>query len=285
MKIFQKGELKTLGPFYLERFLSHLLYFLPAFWMISFNNYITLTQIGIVFAITSLISFCLEIPTGAFADIYGRKASTLVGYFFTAVSVFFLFFFKSFLGIFFFMSTWSIAGTFISGAKESWVIDNIKQKKKAPLIKSFFLKDQFIIGLALLLSGVLGTIVVKHWGIEISWIFAAASFLVTFVILSFIPEIKKTKQNHLTFKGIFQQSKKSIKFSLKHNVLFFIIVATFFIILRESFGGDFNEKIFLKLLGLPIPLFGLFFSAISLMILLSPIISHFILEKFKSEKK
>src|SRR3989338_8579440 len=240
MKIFQKGEIKTLGPFYLERFLSHLLYFLPAFWVISFNNYITLTQIGIVFAMMSIISFFLEIPTGAFADIYGRKASTLVGYFFSGISILLLFFFKSFIGILFFTCTWSIAGTFISGAKESWIIDNIKKKNKGSLIKSFFLKDQFIVGLALVLSGVLGTFVVKKLGIELSWIFAAASFLVTFLVLAFIPEIKTNKKEQLTFKKIFQQSKKSIQYGLKHNVLFFIFLATFFIILRETFGGDIN---------------------------------------------
>lgn len=284
MKIFQKDELKILWPFYLEKFLSHLLFFLPAFWIISFNSSITLTQIGIIFSISSAISFLFEIPTGAFADIYGRKASTLVGYFFSGLAMLSIFFFKSFMGILLFMSIWSIAGTFISGAKESWVIDNIKQKKKDYLIKSFFFKQQFVMGLSLLLSGILGTFVVKYLGIEISWIFASASFLLTFTILLFIPESKAIRKRRVTFKGLFSQSKQSVKYAFKHSVLFFLLFATFFIMLREIFGGDINEQVFLKVLGLPIPYLGLFFSGIALLMLLAPIIANLILKKFGSKK-
>ena len=284
MKIFKEGELNLLWPFYLEKFLSHLLFFLPAFWIISFYSSITLTQIGIIFSISSAISFLFEIPTGAFADIYGRKASTLVGYFFSGLAMLSIFFFKSFMGILMFMSIWSIAGTFISGAKESWVIDNIKQKKKDHLIKSFFLKQQFVMGLSLLLSGILGTFVVKYLGIEIAWIFASASFLLTFVILLFIPEANTIKKRRVTFERLFSQSKKSIKYALKHSILFFMLFATFFILLRESFGGDINEQVFLKLLGLPIPYLGLFFSGIALLMLLAPIMASLILKKFSSKK-
>src|SRR3989344_4357069 len=148
MRIFEKEELKILGPFYLERFLANLLFFLPAFWIIELNRTITLTQIGIIFSINAVLSFLLEIQTGAFADLYGRKASTMLGYFLSGVAFLFLFFFKSFLGILLFMSLLSVAGPFISGAKESCVVDKLKAKKKNNLIKNFFLKEQAIVGIS-----------------------------------------------------------------------------------------------------------------------------------------
>lgn len=51
-----------------------------AFWLIylAFKG-LTLFQIGIVEAIFHLTSFTMEIPTGAIADLYGRKVSRLIG--------------------------------------------------------------------------------------------------------------------------------------------------------------------------------------------------------------
>jgi len=39
---------------------------------------------------TLLISVVLDIPTGAFADLYGRKKSVVVGYFFNFLAISFL---------------------------------------------------------------------------------------------------------------------------------------------------------------------------------------------------
>ena len=77
MKIFAKDELKYLWAFYVERFISHVIFFAPAFWIILFNETLSLGQIGILFSIFAVSTFIFEIPTGAFADMFGRKASTL----------------------------------------------------------------------------------------------------------------------------------------------------------------------------------------------------------------
>ena len=56
-KIFAKDEFKILGLFYIERFISHLVYFAPAFWVIFFNETISLAQIGILFSALAIATF------------------------------------------------------------------------------------------------------------------------------------------------------------------------------------------------------------------------------------
>ncbi|OGG02575.1 hypothetical protein A2Z33_02180 [Candidatus Gottesmanbacteria bacterium RBG_16_52_11] len=42
-------------------------------WVIIWRNYLSFTQIGIVTGIGLLVSILLELPTGALADMIGRK--------------------------------------------------------------------------------------------------------------------------------------------------------------------------------------------------------------------
>lgn len=284
MKIFEKDELKHLGIFYLERFIAHLLFFAPAFWILQFQQYLSLFQIGILFSILSISSFIFEIPTGAVADLYGRKFSVILGYILTAISVLFLSFIQDFKILIFVFFVWGIAGTFISGAKESWVVDNLNYKRKKHLVKEFFIKEQSIVLGSLFLSGFLGAYLVSKSGLNIIWTFAAMSYFITGFMLFFIREHKITKEKKTSFSELFKQSKKSIKYALNHHVLFFIIFATFFIMFRDSFGGDLVWQPFLKNLGLPLYAFGFIFSISTLLGVIAPIFTKKLSKKFKKEK-
>ncbi len=284
MRLFEKDELKNLWPFYLERFIAHLLYFAPAFWILQFQQYFSLFQIGILFSVLSIASFLFEIPTGAFADLYGRKYSVILGYFLTAIAVFFVSIIHNFNILLFIFFMWGIATTFISGAKESWVVDNLNYKNKRNLVKEFFIKEQSIVLISLFLSGILGAYLVNKNGLNIIWTFATLSYLITAILLIFIKENKITNEKKTTYSALFRQSKESIKYAWKHNVLSFIILATFFIMFRDSFGGDLIWQPFLKSLGLPIYVFGFIFSISTLLGVVSPLLAKPILKLFKKEK-
>ena len=59
--LFAKDELKFLGAFYLERFISHLIYFAPAFWIIFFNETLSLVQISVLFSALAISTFIFDI--------------------------------------------------------------------------------------------------------------------------------------------------------------------------------------------------------------------------------
>lgn len=101
---FQEEELKTLWPFYLDYLVSPMLHFAPAFMIVFFRDLnFSLFQIGILLAIYPLFALIFELPTGAFADLYGRKASCLLGYFLEGIG---------FLSIFFLSDYYLILGAF-----------------------------------------------------------------------------------------------------------------------------------------------------------------------------
>lgn len=284
MKLFQKNELKFLLPFYVEVFISHLFYFVPAFWVLQLQQTLTFTQIGILFGVLSISMFIFEIPTGAFADIYGRKKSTLLGYFLTSLICIFLFFYHNFYGILFIFILWGFAHTFISGAKEAWVVDRLKYNRQNSLIKEFYIKEQSIIRLSLFLSGILGAFAVARFGLNIIWIFAALSYLITGIILCFITENIVSKDEKQSFKKLFSQAKKSIKFSLNHQILLLIFIAAFFIMFKVSFSEDLVWQPFLKQLNYPVYALGFLFSSAALIGAFVPFVIKPILSKFNHEK-
>ena len=137
MNLFQKNELRTLWPFYLDSLVSPLLFFMPAFIVVFLTGLeLSFFQIGILITAMPLFMLIFEIPTGAIADLYGRKFSVLLGYFLEGLAVLSLFFIRDYylmLGAF---ALLGFASTLSSGSKEAWIIDLVKDKGKN-LSKSF----------------------------------------------------------------------------------------------------------------------------------------------------
>lgn len=286
MKFFKEGELKLLWPFYLDMTISRMLQFAPAFlvpyfWFLGLSA----TQIGILIAILPLFMLLFEIPTGAIADLYGRKFSVLLGYFLEGIGFLSLFFFTNYyalLGIFAFIG---IGATFSSGSKEAWIADLIKSKK-SDLLHTYFVKEQTFQSFGLIISGFIGAIIVASLGLKYIWMFLFLSFVVSIIILSFSKEIFVRKEITIkeSYKKILKQSNKSISYSRKHPVLFYFLLANFIIVFAAAFDEGLSWSPFLIELGFPEYGFGFLWSAMNGMFMISPWISHRFMKKNKERK-
>ena len=81
MKIFEKEELKTLWPFYLASFISASFFIYILFYVIFFQEFLSFFQISVLLAVEMIAAFLFEVPTGAVADVFGRKFSVIIGLF------------------------------------------------------------------------------------------------------------------------------------------------------------------------------------------------------------
>lgn len=284
--LFKKGELKTLWPFYLDYFISPMLHFASAFMIIFFRDLnFSLFQIGLLLAAFPLSALIFELPTGAFADLYGRKASCLLGYFLEGIgflSIFFLSDYYLILGAFAFVG---FGSTFSSGSKEAWVADLIKSKNK-DYLQDYFIKSQSLDSAALVVSGLIGAFFVKTFGIEIIWILGAISFLISILILAFAEEVYERKKLTIkeSFKGIRKQGKDAMKYSRKHPVLFYFFVASAVLMVSYGFNSEISWVPFLQDLGLPDYAFGYLFSLTALVGIFAPSIGKRFYKK-GSERK
>lgn len=279
MKLFAKSELKLLWPFYLETFISTLFIIYPAFYIIQLQATLTLTQIGFLFAALSASSFIFEIPTGAIADIYGRKFSVVLGYFMQGASLILISVSTNFYGLLIAFFLWGIFGTFVSGAQEAWATDNLIYKRKKNLIDNYFIKDYSFTKISLVLAGLIGALFVKQFGINIIWSVTAASFILSGFILIFVSEHKVTKEKKKTIVELISHSKKSMKYSLKHKTLLYLFMALFFVSFFTILRGNIAWQPFLKEIGFPVYAFGILFSGIALFGAIAPYLAKPIIRK------
>ena len=283
MEFFKKGELKLLWPFYLDSLISSMLFFIPAFMVIYFRNLeFNLFQISVLMAIMPLAMLLFEIPTGAIADIYGRKFSVLLGTIIQGVSFLAIFFLNNYYALLFAFAMAGFGFTFDSGAREAWVTDLVKKSKKN-FLHSYFAKKSSIDSFGLVVSGILGAFLVKQFGISIIWIFGGISFFITLFILFFAKEyfVRRKVKVKDSFENISKQSLISINYARNHPVLFLFLIAISIIVFASAFNGSLAWIPFLQELNFPDYAFGYMWSAMNLIGVFAPLISLKILKKNK----
>ena len=115
---------------------------------------ITLFQVALLAVVFEATIILFEFPTGLFADKFGRKFSTSIGFFLMAVAGSIFFSFRTFYGFLAAEIIFGIAETFISGALEALTVDSIdRENGQRPLAKLF--ANRTVFKTSALLTGML----------------------------------------------------------------------------------------------------------------------------------
>jgi MFS family permease len=282
--LFKKDELKHLWPFYLYLLVSGLSTMITPFYLLYFLHLgYSFFEISVIMSCAGVTAFLFEIPTGAFADGFSRKYSVVVGALIIAIAVMFIPIVKNYYVILLLYIMTGIGDTFMSGAQEAFVIDNLNSKKRKYLHQEYFIKSSSFLALGAVFAPLLGALLVKVYSIEILWYIYGFGFFFTAIIITFFTKEnfkpKKLKLLDL-FKESFQTSKIGIAFSIRQKTLFFSIVAGIFMCIIKA--GAIGTQPFLISLGLKEYQMGYVFSIISVVCIASSFASR-LFTRFKSK--
>lgn len=184
MKIVEKYELKLMWPFYLKTFFCEVLFLYPLFGIFYFLYLgFSLTQIGILYAMYSLAVIIFEIPTGAIADIYGRKFSVVLGFLLSGITLMSVGFVNNFYLICILFFLWGFFFTLTSGSFDAWFVDLLKENKQGKKVHDLNAISLSIASAGIIISGILGSTLVKYFGLGIIWPFTGMAFLVSALFL------------------------------------------------------------------------------------------------------
>lgn len=126
---------KNIWKYYIFVFFKKLSFILPIFVLFFLENGLTLTQAMFLFTVLATIGVILEIPSGVFADLYGRKLSLILG----SILLFAGFFLRAagtnFKGFLIAAIVLGVGFSFISGADSAFLYDSLKEIKKENLFK------------------------------------------------------------------------------------------------------------------------------------------------------
>jgi MFS family permease len=250
--LFKKGELKLLWPFYLYLFVFGLSTMIQPFFVLYFLHLgYSYFQISIIMSTSGLGVVIFEIPTGVFADGVSRRYSVILGSFITAFAAAMIAFTTNFYVVCLLFVLAGIGVTFISGAEDAWVIDNLNKEDRRDLHQEYFIKSGSFIALGSVFAPMIGALLVKNYSMQLLWIVYGFGFMFSaIIILLFTKEyFKPKKMKAMNFiKNSYHTSKMSMVFSLRHKTVFFTIIAGLFTHLMVS--GSIGTQPFLVSMGM-----------------------------------
>lgn len=188
-----------------------------------------LFQVMIVNMAFMIGNFIFEIPTGAYADYFGRKKSIVLSSFFLMIGLFIYFESSS---IWMFITAEVIAAlafTFASGALDAWMVDSLEAKGYTGKVDFIFSHAVIIGKIAVLLAGLIG----GYMGsVSLALPFGAGAvvaFASLLVAVFFIKEDFVSKKS-LNVAGSLNQLRKvaldSVTYGIKHKVVLWLIFSS-----------------------------------------------------------
>lgn len=223
MTIFKKGELKLLWAFYIYLLFWTFSLMIQPYTFIYFKELdFSFTQIASFTSVMMVSLFVFEVPTGIVADIWGRKKSVFIGLLIVGISPIIISFTQNYFIILICYILIGLGITFISGAEEALIIDNLKFHGRDDLIKEYYIKMSSFIGLGTVVAYGLGSIIVNNFGIKPLWFIWGGGYLLSGLLLQLIKEngFKSNKVHPKNSKIILLPVINSIKF-IRNNRHFF----------------------------------------------------------------
>lgn len=155
-------------------------------------------QLVLVGTVLEIVCFLFEIPTGVVADRYSRRLSILIGFFLIGIGFTIEGSIPTFAAVLACQVLWGIGATFLSGAVEAWITDEVGDERVGPV----FLRGTQV-GLIGTMVGI-GAAVALGWSsVQVPVIAGGVGFLVLGAVLTLImPEhgftpLGRSEQGHM----------------------------------------------------------------------------------------
>lgn len=173
--------------------------------------------------------FIFEIPTGAYADYFGRKKSVILSSLFLMLALFIYFLSSNIVTFIIAEITAALAFTFASGALDAWMVDSLQTKGFTGKIDFIFSHSAIIGKVAALLAGLMGAYI---GSVNLAFPFGAGaivSLIAVFVSIFFLKEnfIQKKAMNWTgAVSQMVRVTKSSVTYGIKHKVVLWLIISS-----------------------------------------------------------
>lgn len=157
-----------------------------------------LWQVNVINSFFMLFIILAEMPTGSFADRFGRHRSITLSCFLLAISFLIYYFSKSFWFFVLAEIVGAIGHTFVSGAAEAWLVDSLKARQEFHLKEKVFREEAVSKTVGMILGCVFGS-----WlgaiNLSLPWLatsffmFSSGLFALFFIKENYNHEIERTK--------------------------------------------------------------------------------------------
>jgi MFS family permease len=212
----------NITKFYFFRILSALEFTIAIYVLFMLSNHLSMFQVMLLETICMITVLFLEVPSGIFADFYGRKTAISISILAACIG-FIIFGLGSTFWVFLIAQLlFSIGWAFESGADMAFIYDSLKEDNKQKDFDKVYGKINFFSlatwSIVSIISGILATIL----NYRTLFFFTATVFFIAFILSLTFKEPPIHKKN--TDKKYFKHLKEASKFAYNHKIVKNLII-------------------------------------------------------------
>jgi MFS family permease len=265
----------TIKKYYLYNFLKTLSFWLPIFVLYFLNNGLSYAQIMILIVIQSIFQIIFEVPSGIYADHFGRKNSLIISALLKVLCMSFYYFGNGFLPFSISAAFFGMSIAFASGSDSAFIYDSLKDLKREKEYKKIEGKA-FSYGLLGMAVGSFFGGFLAEISFKIPILFTLIAFFAsTIVALTFNePQHHKKSEDRAYFKHL----KGAIIFSYNHPRIKWLIVFSGLMVSAMLISHRYFQP-YMEMTGIDIKYFGVIYLGWLFISALSARFSHIIENK------
>lgn len=199
-------------------------------WVLIWTKYMDYTQIAAIYSISLIWSTLLELPSGALADMIGRKKTVIIGRIINVIANIVYLFANSFplflIGNILYQTNWA----FESGAQSALLYDSLKENNQE---KNLYKKTEtdtfFYCTIGMVFASILGGFLYKY-GVHTPYFACVIASIISLIITLFFQE-PNIDSNKFTLKNYLKQNIDGIKHIFENKMIravsFFSFIITF----------------------------------------------------------
>lgn len=264
---------------YTIHFLGGLMFFLPVLALYYQQTLFSAQNVALIFAVEAIASAIFEVPTGAIADLFGRKLSMFVAFAIDILAIVLLWVGGSMVMFMIYAVLAALAGALNNGADTAIMYDTLKNEEKENLYKkiSGIYMAIWSVGATVgsIVGGYLASITLRT-----SVFYTIFPFVIALILILFIDDPKYEKKAESTINSHMLESLKDV---LKNKQLMLILLGG---IVAWSFGESthFLSNLFFEFKNIPLIWFGYAVAADFGLASLGFYFSHAISERFGNKR-
>ena len=213
--------------YYLTQFFHSLIFTIPI-WIVYYQGKISTSQISFLVSAQYISQMVLELPSGALADLIGRKNTNLIGWIIGALSYLLFPLANSFWQFLVLALMVGLNDSFRSGSEEALLYDTYKQVNKESKFEKVYGNGNLIYQLGLIIATASGGFLYQQWTF-LPYVLYGLSLAIGAILILFYQEPKIDSET-FTLKNYMLQIKNGSKEAFKNQYatylsLFYIVVS------------------------------------------------------------
>lgn len=199
--------------------------FFFATYVLFLNSFgLNLFQVNFINVVYMASVFLFEIPTGAFADIFGRKKSVILGFWIYSASMFIYFASDRFWLFVLAEAIGALASTFVSGALQAWAVDSLKHHEFEGELREVTSRSSEFGRFGVIIGTLIGSWAGKH-NLALPWLLSSvAMFSLGATLIFWMREDYLSKERPaISWKPIGKIARDSIVFGWQKKSILYVI--------------------------------------------------------------